>query len=66
MAMIVPAWEWKNGAWTKTSRGEGEQVYLYPFATGWRWAYVNARYAGDYTGWLAMRSSDLNIVWSVS
>ncbi|MCW2921634.1 MAG: hypothetical protein JWL76_1508 [Thermoleophilia bacterium] len=42
-----------NGAWSRRTVACRTQVYIWPYANGWSWAWTQS------TGWLAMRGSDL-------
>ncbi len=49
------AWRWA-GAWVNDSLRADEQVYVYPFAAGWRWVYSYGRAA-----WFALPASGVFI-----
>lgn len=49
----VGAWHWSGSAWSQRSLAGGTSVYVWPYATGWHWAWTQR------TGWLAVRTSDL-------
>ena len=50
----LTAYAW-NGAWSRRSMTCHTQVYIWPYASGWSWAWTSG------TGWVAMRGDDL--VW---
>jgi hypothetical protein len=45
-----------DGAWKAGKVSVGATGYVYPYAQGWRWVYVN-------NGWVAMRALDVGIYW---
>lgn len=52
------AWRWNGAGYdAKKVLGGGTQVYVYPFTTGWSWAYASG-------SWHVMRSSDIRIIWN--
>jgi hypothetical protein len=52
---IFDAWRWNGTQWVHSTRAQDQQVYIYPFASGWTWTWSSG------SGWLAMHSTDLRI-----
>ena len=48
------AWRWDGASWNQVSIAAGTSVYAWPYASGWHWIWT------ERTGWLAIRSSDLD------
>jgi hypothetical protein len=49
----VDAWKWTGSSWTYSALYNSEKVYIYPFASGWSWAWSSGQ------GWRATHSSNL-------
>ena len=59
IAMVRPvqAWKWTSSGWKSAEAYPGQQVYVYPYATGWRWVWTQE------TGWLAVQEQHVAYRW---
>lgn len=51
-ATIVPAWKWTANGWQYVTTPSRTQVWVQPFAVGWKWAWFDG-------AWHAMRTGDI-------
>lgn len=51
----VYAWQWSGAKWVQSYRVNRQQVYVWPFTTGWTWTWT------EDVGWLAVQSADLSM-----
>lgn len=52
------AWAWVNGAWSARTLNAGERVYVWPWGSGWTWAWTQR------TGWIAAPTARLQVAVS--
>lgn len=57
----------RSGTWQSTRLAGGTNVYIWPFADGWRWVSTDTdgwRWVWtDTDGWLAVKAVAVSIVW---
>lgn len=57
-ASNVPFWKWTNAGWVSAPKVPGTSVWLYPWGSGWTWAYRDSAWHAVQTARIARWKCD--------